>query len=107
MKQFCVWVMGVGLIAVPSVLRAANGDPAKGKEVFVQCAVCHNADSTETKVGPGLKGLFQKDKMTNGKKPTEANVRAKIDEGGGGMPPYKDVLSDKEKDDVIAYLKTL
>jgi mono/diheme cytochrome c family protein len=54
-----------------------------------------------------LKGLFSRDKMNNGKKPTEANVRAKVDEGGNGMPAYKEMLSDDEKDDLIAYLKTL
>ena len=57
--------------------------------------------------GAGLKGLFSHDKMLNGKKPTEANVRAKIDEGGNGMPAYKEILSDEEKDNLIAYLKTL
>src|SRR5438093_1294456 len=77
-----------------------------GKEVFQQCGVCHNADSTEKKMGPGLKGLFQNEKMNNGKKPTEANVREKIDEGGNGMPSYKEMLSDEEKNDLIAYLKT-
>ena len=88
--------------------RAADkGDAAKGKAVFEQCGVCHNPDSDEKKMGPGLKGLFAKDKLTNGKKPTEANVRAKIDEGGNGMPAYKDMLSDQEKNDLIAYLKTL
>ncbi|MDQ6700611.1 MAG: cytochrome c [Acidobacteriota bacterium] len=86
---------------------AKTGDAAKGKEVFEQCGVCHNADSTEKKMGPGLKGLFAKDKMTNGKKPTEANVKAKIDEGGNGMPAYKEMLSDDEKSDLIAYLKSL
>src|SRR2546421_7261726 len=83
------------------------GDAEKGKEVFEQCGVCHNADSTEKKMGPGLKGLFAKDALTNGKKPTEANVRAKIDEGGNGMPAYKEMLTDEEKDHLIAYLKTL
>ena len=58
-------------------------------------------------MGPGLKGLFKKDKLVNDKKATEPNIRAKIDEGGNGMPPYKDLLSDQEKDDLIAYLKTL
>ena len=86
---------------------AKKGDPEKGKEVFQQCSVCHNADSDEKKMGPGLKGLFKKDKLSNGKKPTEANIRAQIDEGGKGMPSYKDMLSDEEKDDLIAYLKTL
>jgi cytochrome c len=90
-----------------SLLSAAKGDAAKGKAVFEQCGVCHNADSTEKKMGPGLKGLFKKDKMSNDKKPTEANVRTKIDEGGNGMPAYKDMLSDTEKDDLVAYLKTL
>ena len=84
-----------------------GGNAAKGKEVFAQCSVCHNADSTEKKMGPGLRGLFKRDKMTNGKKPTDVNVRSKIDEGGNGMPAYKDMLSDQEKDDLMAYLKTL
>ena len=85
----------------------AAGDAAKGKAAFESCAVCHSPDSDEKKVGPGLKDLYKKDKMANGKKPTDASVRAKIDEGGGGMPPYKDMLSEPEKDDLIAYLKTL
>ncbi len=108
----------VRIIAICAALAAGSGaalaadakkagNAAKGKEVFAQCAVCHNADSKEKKMGPGLKGLFASDKMTNGKKPTEANVRAKIDEGGNGMPGYKEMLSDSEKNDLIAYLKTL
>ena len=86
---------------------AGKGDAEKGKEVFQQCAVCHNADSTDKKMGPGLKGLFSREKMNNGKKPTDANVLEKINEGGNGMPAYKEMLSDDEKDDLIAYLKTL
>jgi mono/diheme cytochrome c family protein len=83
-------------------------DAAKGKATFQQrCAVCHNADSDEKKMGPGLKGLFKKAKLTSGKPVNEANVRAKIDEGGNGMPPYKEMLNAQQKDDVVAYLKTL
>ena len=88
-------------------MMGAKGDPAKGKEVFQQCAICHNADSDEKKMGPGLKGLFKKEKLTDGKKPTDANLRTRIDEGGNGMPAYKELLSDQEKDDLLAYLKTL
>src|SRR5438067_4385010 len=100
--------LGSGLaLADDKDKKAKAGDAEKGQEVFQQCGVCHNADSTEKKMGPGLKGLFQKEKMANDKKPTEANVRAKIDEGGNGMPAYKDMLSDEEKNNVIAYLKTL
>lgn len=84
-----------------------KGNAAKGKEVFQQCTVCHNPNSAEKKVGPGLKGLFKREKLTNGKKLTESTVRAQIDAGGNGMPSFRDLLSDEEKADVIAYLKTL
>ena len=97
--------LSVALPAAPA--PAGKGDADKGKETFEQCAVCHNADSTEKKLGPGLKGLFKRDKLKNCKKVTGENVRTVIDEGGNGMPPYKEMLSDEEKDDLIAYLKTL
>jgi cytochrome c2 len=87
--------------------KGKPGDAAKGKDVFDQCSVCHNADSEETKVGPGLKGLFKHAKLVNGKPVNDANVREKINEGGNGMPAYADQLSDQDKNDVIAYLKTL
>ncbi|MBZ5727825.1 MAG: cytochrome c [Acidobacteriia bacterium] len=90
-----------------AVFPAGKGDADKGKEVFQPCAVCHFPDSEDKKMGPGLKGLFKRDKMANGKKLTEGNVRNQIDEGGKGMPSYKDMLTDGEKDDLIAYLKTL
>ena len=84
-----------------------KGDAAKGKEVFEQCAVCHNVDTDEKKVGPSLKGLYKRDKLKNGKKVTDANVLALINSGGGGMPSYADLLSSEEKADVIAYLHTI
>jgi len=99
--------LALALCSLPALAGDKKGDPEKGKETFQQCSVCHNSDSTEKKMGPGLKGLFSRDKMNNGKKPTEGNVRTKVDEGGNGMPAYKEMLSDDEKDDLIAYLKTL
>jgi cytochrome c len=108
MDRFRVWAICVTLTAGSmAAWPAAKGDAEKGKEVFTQCGVCHSADTDEKKMGPGLKGLFKKEKLANGKKPTEANIRTQIEEGGNGMPPYKDSLGDGEKDDLIAYLKTL
>ena len=104
MKKFLSPLFGLAIF----VSTAAAQDAAKGKEVFEQCGVCHNADSDEKKMGPGLKGLFKKPTMADGKtKPTEANVTKKIDEGGNGMPAYESILSDEEKAHVMAYLKTL
>jgi len=86
----------------------AGGDANKGKEVFEQCGVCHNPDSDEKKMGPGLKGLFKKETLADGKtKVSEDTVRKKVDQGGNGMPAYEEMLDKKEKDNLIAYLKTL
>jgi cytochrome c2 len=107
MNRLRVLIIGVALAAGPRVVLAA-GDAAKGKAVFQQCSVCHNVDSTERKIGPGLKGLFKKAKLaSNGKPVTDPNVLAMINSGGNGMPAYKEILSDAEKNDLIAYLKTL
>lgn len=108
MIRLRVWAVCATIAAgTVTALMGAKGDPAKGKEVFTQCAICHNADSDEKKMGPGLKGLFKKDKLADGKKASEANIRSRIDDGGNGMPPYKELLDDQQKDDLIAYLKTL
>jgi mono/diheme cytochrome c family protein len=86
---------------------AAKGDAAKGKEIVSeQCGVCHSTDSDEKKMGPALKGLYKR-KLKGGKPATDASVKAIINAGGNGMPAYQDMLSDEEKDHVLAYLKTL
>ena len=84
-----------------------KGDATKGKAVFEQCAVCHNTDSDEKKIGPSLKGLYKHATLKSGKKVTDDNVKAIINAGGNGRPSYSDMLSDQEKADVIAYLHTL
>ena len=71
-----------------------KGDAAKGKEVFDQCAVCHNSDSTDVKMGPGLKGFSKNPNLIERQAGNDATVMAKINEGGNGMPAYKDILSD-------------
>lgn len=96
-----------GLLAANLLSGFYAGDAKKGKEVFEQCGVCHNADSTEKKMGPGLKGLFKKAKLANGKAVNDANVEAFINAGGNGMPAYDSILSKAEKGDLLAYLKTL
>ena len=100
--------MGTFLAAAAAAGWAA-ADPAKGKTVFDSnnCATCHNTTSPDKKMGPSLKGIFKRDKLSSGKKVSEAAVRAKIDEGGGGMPGFREMLGNPEKNDLIAYLKTL
>lgn len=84
-----------------------KGDEAKGKEVYEQCGVCHSADTDEKKLGPSLKGLFKKEKMTNGQKPTDETVMTIINKGKGTMPAFEDVLEADDKTNLLAYLKTI
>src|SRR5579872_6826398 len=93
---------------------AAKGSATDGEAIFkTNCGLCHNADKTDTKIGPGLMGLFKNQQLPSSHKPvTEANVREQMDTGSPDakpipMPSFKDKLTPAQKDDVIAYLKTL
>ena len=96
-------VLGLGL----PMTAYQGGDAKKGQVVFENCAICHNADSTETKIGPGLKGVFKKEKLVNGKAVTEENVKALITEGTDAMPGFGDSINADDKNNLVAYLKTL
>jgi cytochrome c2 len=106
--RLTICCLAAALAFTPACAGAQKkGDAAKGKEVFEACAPCHNVDNDSRKMGPSLKGLFKRAKLENGKKLTEENVRSQINSEGKQMPHYQDILSDQEKDDLIAYLKTL
>jgi len=99
-----VAILGCQLFAA----SAFAADAKKGQDVFeTNCAVCHNADNAEQKVGPGLKGLYKKAALNNKKKPSDAVILSIINEGGNGMPGFGDQLTAAEKGDLVAYLKTL
>lgn len=79
-----------------------------GRRVFASnCAICHYPDKTETKVGPGLQGLFQR-RLTPGRgiPVTEANIRHQIEKGSEKMPPY-DFIKGRELEALLVYLRTL
>ena len=82
-------------------------DPAAGKAVFeARCEMCHDSDTDESKTGPGLKGV-KNGKLPSGMKATRENILELVDDGRDEMPPFKDILSAKEKEDVIAFVLTL
>ena len=79
-----------------------------GQTVFkTYCAICHHLASTETKVGPGLKGLAKREKFADGNKISGDTLRAWIEKGGKNMPPFKETLTPEQIRDVVAFLKTL
>jgi hypothetical protein len=79
-----------------------------GEDLFsANCSGCHFTDRKDTKVGPGLQGLFNNPKLPASGRPTnEENVRATIVNGQGKMPPFKHFDGSKIKA-LIDYLKSL
>src|SRR5690348_18274068 len=97
----------MGALGLPGAAKPVDAE--KGKALFGDnCEVCHNSDSTEAKIGPGLKGLFKRQALANKKKVNDENVLEMIEKGSpAGMPPFADQLTEQEKADILAYLKTL
>ena len=103
-RWFAVALMLVLAIPASADKHESKGEAEKGKKVFdVKCSVCHNTDSTEKKIGPGLKGI-KDGKLPSGKDATHENVLENINSGGGGMPAFEKLLTDEEKANVIAYV---
>lgn len=86
----------------------AEGLSAEGAIVFQQnCSACHLADSTTSKIGPGLKGIFKGDKFpVSGQLVSEENLRKQLVTPFGKMPPFGH-LPEKQVEALIAYLKSL
>ena len=80
----------------------AAGDPVAGKAVFTGsagCSSCHTlADAGATgNVGPNLDDL----------KPSYDAVEKQVTNGGGVMPAFKDTLTEKQIEDVSAYVSSV
>lgn len=82
---------------------------ARGKDVFQKkCAVCHYATSDAKKIGPGLQGLNKRGTFSiNGNKVTDESVKTWIENGSSLMPPFKEVLTAEELQDLVRYVRTL
>jgi cytochrome c len=99
--------------ASPAPSAATSAAPttaeARGNAIFTQnCAACHNSDSTDKKVGPGLKGLFARGTFSSDNaKITDESLTKFIQDGKGMMPPFKGSLDAAKLQDLIVYLKTL
>jgi mono/diheme cytochrome c family protein len=97
----------VSLLAPLLCAQAGKGDPAAGKDVFkAKCAECHNADSKEAKVGPGFQGV-KDGKLPSGAKATREVILDLVNNGQDAMPPFKDTLTERQREDVTAYVMTL
>lgn len=117
-RQLLTLVMSVGMVAI---LAACSPEPRKtdgelelnpqqaaGRRVYdTRCADCHFAYSTRNLRGPSLHGLFQKKFMTNGMPANDDRVTDIILLGRAKMPAFQNKLTQRQLDDLMAYLHTL
>lgn len=98
---------------MPTGMRDDPKAPATGKEIYegkvnpeVNCARCHGSDGKPTKLGKGAHDLSD---PTEGKKHSAAEWFLRLSEKkpGSKMPGYKDKLTEEQRWQVIAYLRTL
>ena len=101
---------GTAPVEQPQVEQVSDaGDAGRGEVIFARnCQMCHFADSTEAKTGPGLGGLFARDRLASSGRPvTRAAVRGQIEAPVGSMPSFTSRLSQDELSDLLVYLETL
>jgi cytochrome c len=100
----------------------AQGEAAAGEKIFAHCAPCHSIKPGENRVGPSLAGVFGR---KSGSAPgynyssamkglnvawDETNLDAYLQGPGKfvrGTRMVYAVPNEKDRQDVIAYLKTL
>jgi cytochrome c len=118
---YSIMLASVGTLCVPLTADAA-GDAAAGEQIFAHCAPCHSTKPGENKFGPSLAGVFGRKSGTEqgyNYSPAMKGLNVTWDEtnldeylkGPGkfvrGTKMVYFVPNEKDRQDVIAYLKTL
>ena len=116
-----IMLVSAGALSAP-LTAYAQGDAAAGEKVFAHCAPCHSTKPGEKKFGPSLAGVVGRKSATEpgynySSAMKGANVtwdEKTLDEylqGPGklvrGTSMIYSVPNEKDRQDVIAYLKTL
>ncbi len=117
-----LFAVALGLVVAPALSRA-DGDVDAGKKIFQKCALCHAIEAGKNKIGPSLFGVVGRhsaslpdytysDAMKAANKTwDEATLDNYLTDPRAAVPGTKMIfpgLKDaKDRQDVIAYLKTL
>jgi cytochrome c len=95
------------LLLLSAAALAYGADASSGKALFEKkCEICHATDSSEHRIGPALKGV-KDGTLPSHKDATHDAVLKQIENGGGGMPVFRELLTKDQKEDLVAYVLTL
>jgi cytochrome c len=98
--------MKVFILFTASILAHA-ADASSGKALFQQkCAICHATETAQRRIGPALKGV-KEGSLPSHRNATHDTVLQQIEDGGGGMPVFRELLTKEQKEDLVAYVLTL
>lgn len=112
LKGFVVTFMALATLGFSNASQAqtphaAGDNPASvhaGEQVFIQrCFQCHSVQEDQVKFGPSL---FNEMKKPHPKK-TATEIRTILKDGKGKMPSFKDVLTQEDTDNLLAYIHSL
>jgi cytochrome c len=122
LRSLVVALAAASVLTLPS-LAHADGDAAHGKQVFRQCSVCHSDKPGENRVGPSLAGVygtkageipgfnFSKAMKDSGLVWNDENLNKYLTSPQsvvkGTRMAFPGVKNDKDRQDVIAYLKSI
>ncbi|HMK22712.1 MAG TPA: cytochrome c [Terriglobales bacterium] len=86
-----------------------NPQQAAGRRIYDQhCDQCHEPYSTRGKKGPGLKGVFKKQYLSESGLPAnDDRVGEIVRFGRSKMPAYGQTLTEQQIQDLLAYMHTL
>ena len=85
-----------------------NAQQASGRRIFkTYCSNCHNAYSSQSRISFSLKDLYKKPYLPSGLIANDQFVGQTILRGRKMMPGFGSTLSQKDVEDLIAYLHTL
>ncbi|MFT5540686.1 MAG: cytochrome c [Alphaproteobacteria bacterium] len=116
-------ILAITMIAGPASITQAAGDAKAGKNVFRKCAICHDVKPGKNKIGPSLHGVVgHKSAQASGYRFSPAMKKAGLTWDAATLDKYLEnprkmvqgtrmafagLRSKKDRDNVIAYLKTL
>lgn len=92
---------------VSSIARANPGpDSAASSATFqTKCAVCHGQDGGGSAVGKSMNAPDLRSAAVQ--KVTDTELAQVISNGKGGMPPFKDSLSEEQIHGLVAHIRSL
>ena len=108
----------LGLLPVTASAAIAQQEDHPGRPVYDRwCAGCHGEDGRGEGDAAGFmlprprdftQALYQVRSTATGSLPTDADILRVIDEGmpGTAMPGWRDALTEREREDLVTYLKT-